>query len=401
MVIESRYSITQSFQKIIRHTVFNISMNIRYIGLPVLCLALFVPTNAASHEIRPAIATVTFPSEGSYTAELSVNMEAVIAGVSPQHKDTSESPQAQTYNQLRELLPAELEKRIREFLPKYLAGIEIRFDAARVQPELCSQSVPEVGDPARARLTLLQLCGAVPQGARSLQMAYAAELGELILRLPVVGGGDPVALWLKGGELSESYVLGVGLERKTRMEVAAQYTVFGFMHILPKGLDHILFVLGLFLLSLRWKPLLIQVTSFTIAHTITLGLSIYGVLSLSPAIVEPLIAASIAYVAIENIITAQLKPWRAFVVFGFGLLHGLGFAGVLNEIGLPRSEFVTALLSFNIGVELGQLAVIILAYLLIGLWWKAKDWYRARVVQPLSALIAVTGVYWTIERIVS
>ncbi|MDH3309826.1 MAG: HupE/UreJ family protein [Gammaproteobacteria bacterium] len=376
-------------------------MNIRQIGLSLLCLGLFVPTPAASHEIRPAIATVTFPSEGTYSAEFLVNMEAVIAGVSPQHKDTRESPQAQTYNQLRELPPSELERRIREFLPKYLAGIEIRFDAARVPSALCSLSVPEVGDPARVRLALLQLCGSLPPGVTSLRMAYAAEFGELILRLPAVGGGDPVALWLKDGELSESYVLGVGLERKTRMEVAAQYTVFGFTHILPKGLDHILFVLGLFLLSLRWKPLLIQVTSFTIAHTITLGLSIFGILSLSPAIVEPLIAASIAYVAIENIMTAELKPWRPFVVFGFGLLHGLGFAGVLNEIGLPRSEFVTALLSFNIGVELGQLAVITLAYLLIGLWWKEKDWYRARLVLPLSALIAATGVYWTIERIVS
>jgi hypothetical protein len=215
-----------------------------------------------------------------------------------------------------------------------------------------------------------------------------------------VSGGEAVALWLKDGAKSEAYLLGVGLEQKTRRQVVAQYTMLGFTHILPKGLDHILFVLGLFLLSARWKPLLVQVTAFTLAHTITLGLSIYGIVSLSPAIVEPLIAASIAYVAIENLVTAELKPWRAFVVFGFGLLHGLGFAGVLHEIGLPRSEFLTALLSFNVGVELGQLAVIASAWLLVGLWWKTKPWYRARLVQPLSALIAAVGVYWTIERII-
>jgi hypothetical protein len=215
-----------------------------------------------------------------------------------------------------------------------------------------------------------------------------------------VSGGEAVALWLKDGEKSEAYLLGVGLEQKTRMQVVAQYIGLGFTHILPKGLDHILFVLGLFLLSTRWKPLLIQVTAFTLAHTITLGLSIYGIVSLSPAIVEPLIAASIAYVAIENLVTAELKPWRAFVVFGFGLLHGLGFAGVLHEIGLPRSEFLTALLSFNVGVELGQLAVIVSAWLLVGLWWKTRSWYRARLVQPLSALIAAVGVYWTLERII-
>lgn len=362
-------------------------------------LMLLAAAGARAHEIRPAIATVNFSAD-RYDIELSANMEAVIAGVSPQHKDTNESPNAQTYNRLRDLPPAALEGKIREFLPKYLEGIEIRFDDTRVMPDLCSITVPEVGDPARARLTRLHWCGAVPAGARTFRWAYATSFGESIVRLPAVSGGDPVALWLKNGARSEPYILGIGMEQKTRLEVVAQYTALGFTHILPKGLDHILFVLGLFLLSTRWKPLLVQVTAFTLAHTLTLGLSIYGIVSLSPAIVEPLIAASIAYVAVENLVTAELKPWRAFVVFGFGLLHGLGFAGVLHEIGLPRSEFLTALLSFNVGVELGQLAVIASAWLLFGLWWKTKDWYRARLVQPLSALIAATGVYWTIERIV-
>lgn len=369
----------------------------------LLLTALLVLTsagNARAHEIRPAIATVNFSVE-RYNIELSVNMEAVIAGVSPQHKDTNESPNAQAYNRLRELSPAALEKKLREFLPQYFEGVEIYFDDARLTPELCSLVVPEVGDPARVRLTRLHLCGAIPMSARSFRWAYSADFGESIVRLPSVSGSDPVALWLKNGTKSEPYILGAGLEQKTRLEVAAQYTVLGFTHILPKGLDHILFVLGLFLLSIRWKPLLIQVTAFTVAHTITLGMSIYGIVSLSPAIVEPLIAASIAYVAVENMVTGQLKPWRPFVVFGFGLLHGMGFAGVLQEIGLPRSEFLTALLSFNVGVELGQLAVIVSAFLLIGLWWKSKSWYRARLVQPLSALIAAVGIYWTIERIVS
>ena len=362
-------------------------------------LALLISDGASAHEIRPAIASVNFSAE-RYDVEVSANMEAVIAGVSPQHKDTNESPNAQTYNRLRELPPAAFEMKIREFLPQYLEGIEIRFDATRMTPSLCSLDVPEVGDPGRARLTRLHLCGAIPAGAHTFRWAYAADFGECIVRLPSVSGGEAVALWLKDGAKSEPYILGVGLEQKTRLEIAGQYTMHGFTHILPKGLDHILFVLGLFLLSTRWKPLLIQVTAFTVAHTITLGLSIYGIVSLSPAIVEPLIAASIAYVAVENIITAELKPWRAFVVFGFGLLHGMGFAGVLQEIGLPRSEFLTALLTFNLGVELGQLTVITSAYLMVGLWWRTKDWYRARLVQPLSALIAAVGIYWMIERII-
>src|SRR5205823_5104476 len=127
-----------------------------------------------------------------------------------------------------------------------------------------------------------------------------------------------------------------------------------FTHIVPGGLDHILFVLGIFLLSMKVKPVLAQVTAFTLAHSITLGLTIYGLVSVSPRVVEPMIALSIAYVAIENIATTALRPSRVAIVFAFGLLHGMGFAGVLKELGLPRAEFLTALVTFNVGVELGQ-----------------------------------------------
>jgi hypothetical protein len=123
------------------------------------------------------------------------------------------------------------------------------------------------------------------------------------------------------------------------------------------------------------------------------------VFSLSSAIVEPLIAASIVYVALENLLTSRLHLWRVFIVFGFGLLHGMGFAGVLQEVGLPRAQFLAGLISFNIGVELGQLAVILLAFVAVGAWFRDRPWYRARIVLPVSALIALVGLYWTVERI--
>lgn len=142
-----------------------------------------------------------------------------------------------------------------------------------------------------------------------------------------------------------------------------------------------------------------QVTAFTLAHTITLALTIYGVVSLPSTIVEPLIALSIVYVAIENVFTDKLHAWRPLVVFCFGLLHGMGFAGVLREIGLPRSEFVPALLAFNIGVELGQLTVIFTAFVLVGLPLRRKPWYRRRVVVPGSLVIAAVGLYWVVQRV--
>jgi hypothetical protein len=112
-----------------------------------------------------------------------------------------------------------------------------------------------------------------------------------------------------------------------------------------------------------------------------------------------LIALLIAYVAIENIFLSELKPWRIALVLTCGLLHGLGFAGALKELGLPRSEFVTALLTFNIGVEGGQLAVIAAAFLIVGWHCSHRAWYCGRIVVPASAVIACIAVYWTMARL--
>lgn len=365
----------------------------------VLLLAVVLCPTAYAHEIRPAIADVTFTDDGRYAIDLGVNLEALLAGVSPVHSDTDASPNARAYDALRALPPGALRERFRHYATEYLAGVVIEFDDQRLSPEVTAVEVPAVGDTRLARISQLRLTGAIPPGARVFRWSYAAEFGTSVLRVPGATPGEVAARWLKDGAKSDPYILGEGFQPLTRGQVAAQYSVLGFTHILPKGLDHILFVLGLFLLATRFKPLLWQVTSFTLAHSITLGLTIYGVFSLSPTIVEPLIAVSIVYVAVENMLTARLHAWRVAVVFGFGLLHGMGFAGTLQEIGLPRSEFLTGLIAFNVGVELGQLTVIILAFLAVGLWFKDRPWYRRRVVLPASALIAAVGLYWTVERI--
>ena len=177
-----------------------------------------------------------------------------------------------------------------------------------------------------------------------------------------------------------------------------EYIYQGFVHIIPQGLDHILFVLALFLLATKTSTLLWQVSAFTLAHTITLALGIFGVINLPSSIVEPLIALSIAYVAVEIIYHQKLTKWRLPIIFAFGLLHGLGFASVLVEFGLPKNEYVSSLISFNVGVEFGQITVILLA-LLTTRWFSKKPWYRQYVVIPVSALISVVAMYWFIERI--
>jgi hypothetical protein len=183
-------------------------------------------------------------------------------------------------------------------------------------------------------------------------------------------------------------------------ESAVVYLKLGYQHILPLGLDHILFVLSLFLLSPNLKTVLWQSLAFTVAHSVTLGLAMYKVVTISPMIVEPLIALSIAYVALENVFTSKLKPTRIGVVFLFGLVHGLGFAGALSELGLPSNSFFTSLLAFNVGVELGQLTVILIAFLLIGKWFGKKPYYHKYIVVPLSLIIAAIALYWFVERVI-
>jgi hypothetical protein len=114
--------------------------------------------------------------------------------------------------------------------------------------------------------------------------------------------------------------------------------------------------------------------------------------------VEALIAASIVYVCIENIFLNKLSRWRPLIIFAFGLLHGLGFASVLGDVGLEPSSFVAGLIGFNVGVEVGQLAVIAACFLLVGFWFRNKPWYRNVITIPASILIALIAIYWVLER---
>jgi hypothetical protein len=205
--------------------------------------------------------------------------------------------------------------------------------------------------------------------------------------------------WVGPGQTSAPFLLDRAVVPLPRWQIVRLYLGLGFTHILPRGLDHVLFVLGIFLLATQLRAVMWQVSAFTVAHTITLALTVYGVVSLPSRVVEPLIALSIVYVAVENIFTSKLHAWRPAIVFCFGLLHGMGFAGVLSEIGLPRSEFVPALLSFNAGVECGQLAVIFTAFLLLGLPFRRREWYRSRVIVAGSLMIAAVGLYWSVQRV--
>ncbi len=210
-----------------------------------------------------------------------------------------------------------------------------------------------------------------------------------ILLLLVLGSALPLS----------AHVINYELDKMSGNTVFWKYMLIGFEHIIPLGFDHILFITCVFFLNSDLKKVIIQASMFTLAHSITLGLAMYGIINPPSNIIEPLIALSIVFLAIENMVSASVRPWRLVMVFLFGMVHGMGFAGALSQMGMPQYAFATALISFNIGVEIGQLSIILLLYFLVSSQFSKFIWYRKRVVIPVSVVISLVASYWTIERI--
>ncbi len=366
----------------------------------ILALSSFVILLAmrpvAAHELRPAIADLTV-TQTDVTLTLDLPLEPLIIGMNlSQIADTNDSPLSDQHDALRKLSPPELEAALRKVWPAIASQILLKAGGTPLTPQITALTIPDVGNPDLPRDSILTLHADLPEGDSPVTLTWGAGLGLLALRQ----SGDETAYeaLLSGGETS------LAIPRSGQVQERAgsffiRYIILGFEHIVPKGLDHILFVLGLFFFALHLRPLLWQVTTFTLAHTLTLALASLGIIQIPASIVEPLIAASITYVAIENIMGSKLGLRRILIVMVFGLLHGLGFASVLGELGLQPGSFLISLIGFNIGVELGQLAVITAAFLAVGLWFGRKPWYRQGIAIPASAAIGLVGAWWFVERV--
>jgi hydrogenase/urease accessory protein HupE len=351
-------------------------------------VALLGGAPVLGHEIGTTQVSVLFQEGRTYDVEIVTDAAALIekleasAGVPP--PSGVRPPPDQTL--------------LARFDETFRRRVKIVFDGAEVRPSIAYSVAPAV-DAMSAAVATIRLSGQIPADAQHFAWTYAWTFASYAMTIRHAAAENPETEWLDGGESSAPFLLTSPAPPIDRLAAARRYLALGFTHIVPYGLDHMLFVLGIYLLSGRARSVLWQVSAFTVAHSITLGLSMYGIVTVSPRIVEPMIALSIAYVAVENIFVSELKSWRVALVFAFGLLHGMGFAGALKDLGLPRAEFVTALLTFNVGVEAGQLAVIGAAFTLVGWHCANRDWYRSRIVVPASALIACVAVYWTIERL--
>lgn len=374
----------------------------RQLALAVLLLCLLPSTFADI--VKPALIEISVFKEGHYRIEIRASIEALLTGINAQYQNTTEAPTSDEYDRLRELEGPALLKEFAPFRERMLQAIELRFDGEDASPRIGELDIPVPGYTKVPRISLIVLEGEVPEDATSLTFYYPAAFGDSAVRVRQVDAANEqwhwsAWQWIREDRTSDPFSLTEVFRPPTFWDVVGEYLGAGFDHIIPKGMDHILFVLGLFLFSTRMRPLLWQVTMFTVAHSITLALAISGVIELPARIVEPLIALSIAYVGIENLWHRRLHNSRLLLVFAFGLLHGLGFASMLAEFGMPDDAFATALIAFNAGVELGQLAVILAAYLTVGAWLGRKPYYRQLVVMPGSVMITAVGLYWAWERL--
>jgi hypothetical protein len=363
----------------------------------ILFTSLLAPSVIA-HELQPAIANLTV-SNNVVKGEIELSLEPIIIGMDLEAiENTDDAPEAQKYDALRSMIQSDLRPQFDQAWPNFRSKLKLLAGTTSLDIQLDEVTIPPLGNIELTRVSKLSFSAKLPADNSGITFGWTPDLGSLIVRQKQSDGQISYAAFLSSGSISapmprEGTAIVAGFDN------FVNYIVIGFEHIIPKGLDHILFVLGLFFFSLKMRPLLLQITAFTLAHTVTLAMATAGLVSVPPSIIEPLIALSIAFVALENIKGGNITYRRTAIVFAFGLLHGLGFASVLGDVGLEPSKFISSLIAFNIGVELGQLSVILIAFITLGLAFGKKPWYRKFIAIPSSILIAIVGLYWTVERI--
>jgi len=358
-----------------------------------------IPALVQAHEVQPVVVDITLDQE-SINLDLTLNVEVILAGIDASTtKDTNDSPAADQYDDLRRLDANALAEMITAHKAMILDAVQLSTDQQRLDLSLVDIVTEPNVDPDLPRQTRLHLIADLPEGDAPVTLGLDAALGAFAIRQQDdrINPEDLYTDYIAAGQTSLPIPRGARLERSNRA-IFGQYIQSGIAHIIPKGLDHIIFIMGLFFFSPRWRPLLMQVTVFTLAHSCTLALATLGWVQLSAALVEPLIALSIVWIGVENILRPNIGAARLAVIFAFGLLHGLGFAFVLGEVGLAGSAFAISLVGFNIGVELGQLLVLT-PLVILGLFFRHHQRYHASVEIPASAVIALTGAYWFVERV--
>ena len=265
----------------------------------LLFILLFIPSIVFSHELKPSIANFQFIEKDNklnFKLSIQLNLEAILANIDPSHSDTDESKNSDYYNSLRKLPTEQLLDVFKKSLINFKDNIFLTQNELKIPFKIDNVQIDRIGDLKLSRKTLIQISGSNID-KNNLQFGWIKDYGPVILRVSNPQKEIVYTEYLKINSVSKNFSITKNKDQNLFAEIY-NYLTIGFLHIVPKGLDHILFVIGLFLFSPKFKPLLIQVSAFTLAHTITIFLGVLNILSISPQIVEPIIALSIAYVAI-------------------------------------------------------------------------------------------------------
>ena len=353
----------------------------------------------SAHEIKPAI--VEFNKvKNQINIVLKFNAEAFLANIdASDYKETINFSNSIKYSELR-LLPGEtLKEKVFESRDQIINSIFIKTSKKQLNLKLVEINVLEEKNIEKVRFTKVYLKTEIKFIETPITFSAKKIFGPLIFKNFSNIDTDtqkPQSQWIKPGNQTNQIEI---IKEKTNFPNLLISGIWnGILHIIPYGFDHILFVLGLFFFSYKLKPLLIQVTTFTIAHSITLILGGLGYVTISPVIVEAIIAASIIWIGVENLFRKSMNISRIGVIFCFGLLHGLGFASMFKLIGLEGTDYFLNLLSFNVGIELGQIITLLPLIILIPLF-NRLSWYRILIAIPASIIIALFGADMFIDRV--
>ncbi|MEM1388794.1 MAG: HupE/UreJ family protein [Pseudomonadota bacterium] len=367
-------------------------------AIAAVVIAALMAVQSAAHEVRPAIADVRV---GPDRLELVIDLtlEPIIAGIDLLGvDDTDNAPEAEVADALRMLDPADLEAAFREEWPRIAAGIRLRAGDTVLQPMLEAVEIPEAGDIELPRDSTIAVTAALPDDDTRVTVGWAAAYGLLVVR-QADAGEDGYSDLLLNGRTSDPFTR-TSATRQGVLGLFAQSLIAGVLHVASDGLDHILFVLVLVIGALRLIPVLVQITAFTLAHTIAQSLAALGYVTLPVALAVSVIAAILVLLSVENIVRRNPAPWRTAIAVVYGVVHGLAFASLLGGSPGGNAGLAAQLIGFNLGLELGQLLVLAVAFVVFGLWLGQKPWFRSWVAVPASALIGLLSAFWLVEGLV-
>jgi len=367
-------------------------------------IAIFInlfSTVSISHEIKPSIADFTY-DENFLNIKIRLNAELILSNIDASKiSNTNSSSLSDIYDKLRILNKIELEELFKSSWQEISTNIDIKINNETKKINLINIEVEDIKNFEISRDTHIYLQVLLNNNSEYFTFSWIKKYGPIILRENSNHKLEDELFteYLQSGIESNQFSFNEK-NFKNRLNSFIKFFVLGVQHIIPKGLDHILFIFGLFLFSSSLKKLITQITIFTIAHSITLIFVSLSLMKINPQIVEPIIALSIVYVGIENIFKNYVKEYlRYVVILFFGLLHGLGFALVLSDIGYRSTDLFINLISFNIGIEVAQISIVLVLYLLVALNFAKNKNYRMFFQVPSSILISSIGLYWFFERI--